>query len=428
MKLLIPLLFLFLTGSIQAQNFDWKLLPEAPFHTCNNAVVEAFDGDHLCAYSFGGMDTSKIHSGIHQKAMKYDPITNSWSILANLPDSSGKIASAASVVRNKIYIIGGYHVAANGHETSSNKVHVFNPLTESFEADASPIPIPIDDHVQLVWRDSLIFVVSGWSNTQNVPNVQIFNPSLNQWTVGTSTSNNFLYTAFGASGVIIGDTIFYHGGARMGGNFPGTDYLRKGVINPVDPEKISWSQATASNGLIRYRAAAVTYGDRAFWMGGSEKTYNYDGVAYDGSGGVNPTTGILTYQSPSALWKEVPGQPYGVMDLRGIAQMSSNSWIIIGGMENGQQVSNKAYLITLDEGSLGLSDQYMERIEFFPNPVDSQLQISPLQEQSLSLFQANGKLLRKIEPGKKMIDVSDLAPGRYILQTGEGKSYSFIKK
>jgi len=59
----------------------------------------------------------------------------------------------------------------------------------------------------------------------------------------------------------------------------------------------------------------------------------------------------MTYNTNIHNWTELLDQPYGVMDLRGAAQVTDNSFIICGGMIADQVVSNKAFLITLDFAS-----------------------------------------------------------------------------
>jgi len=149
-------------------------LPEA---VANNAVCEGFIGDKAYLFSFGGIDTSKQHGGIHLKSFRYNIETGESIQLADLPDDMGKIAAGASRIGNIIYIAGGYHVFPNGSEVSSDKMHRYDIANNVFLSDGAPIPIPIDDQVQAVWRDSLIFIATGWSNSGNVPNVQIYNPT-----------------------------------------------------------------------------------------------------------------------------------------------------------------------------------------------------------------------------------------------------------
>ena len=163
-----------------------------------------------------------------------------------------------------------------------------------------PIPTPIDDQVQATWRDSLIYVVTGWSNNGNVGKVQIYNPNTNTWEEGTPvpTSPNYEtdYYVFGGSGTIIGDTLYYIGGASgyfLGPVFPATTHLRKGYINPEDPTEITWS-GEETNIARGYRMAAGHWNDQqAVWIGGSQITYNYNGIDYNGSGGVPPTTRVV---------------------------------------------------------------------------------------------------------------------------------------
>jgi N-acetylneuraminic acid mutarotase len=345
------LLFAILLGTTAfSQTWQWSQLADMPFRTSNNAVCEAVVGIDEVVYTFGGIDTTKIYSGIHNRCFKYTVGTDTWIEIDTLPDAP-KIASAASFVKGKIYILGGYHVAAGGSETSSNKVHVYNPGTESFEADGASIPVPIDDHVQCVYQDSLIFVVTGWSNSGNVPNVQIYNPLLNQWQVGTSTTNNAFYTAFGASGYIIGDTIYYHGGAS-GGAFGAKKFMRKGYINPLDPTEITWTLMDDAPGDAGYRSACSAHGNTIFWIGGSAKSYNYDGIAYDGSGGVDPSARVLHFNNSVYQYSDEIAEPYGVMDLRGVAKFGNDRWIICGGMDTNQVVSNRTFLLT--SNSVGL--------------------------------------------------------------------------
>lgn len=337
-----------MTGSAYSQTaWTWTQKANMPFQISNNAVTQGEIGGNQFAFSFGGIDTSKVYTGINKRSFKYDVTNDIWTEIDTLPVILPLIASSANTVKNKIYIIGGYHVYSNGSETSSDEVIIYDPTTDSYETNGAAIPIPIDDQTQVVWRDSLIYVISGWSNTGNVSSVQIYDPALDSWTSGTSVPDNNNYKVFGSAGFIVGDTIYYYGGASQSGSFPARDRLRKGVIDPNDPTQITWTlEDDAPN--TNYRSACVNHGNNVFWIGGSETSYNYNGVAYNGSGGVPPAGTISRYDTDSKLWYEGAGSPFGVMDLRGASQVSSTSWIICGGMENGQQVSNKTYLLEYD--------------------------------------------------------------------------------
>jgi len=121
----------------------------------NNAVCGGTQGGAQYVYSFGGIDSTKIWSGITKRSFRYDVAADTWTEIAPLPATLDNIAAAASTVQNKIYIIGGYNVSSGGGEISSNEVIIYNPETDVYETNVSAIPVPIDDHVQCVYKDSL---------------------------------------------------------------------------------------------------------------------------------------------------------------------------------------------------------------------------------------------------------------------------------
>lgn len=398
-------------------SWNWTQVADMPEKISNNAVTAGEMAGEKYVFSFGGIDTTKIWSGISKRSCRYDVMNDVWDEIDTLPVVLPLIASSASTVKNKIYIIGGYHVYSNGNETSSDEVVIYDPETNTYLSNGSPIPIPIDDQVQCVWKDSLIYVITGWSNTGNVPNVQIYDPALDQWTVGTATPNTSEYKVFGGSGQIIGDTIYYYGGASTGLNFPAQFKLRKGVINPVDPSQITWT--TEEDHVTRnYRSACLVHGNNLFWVGGSAISYNYNGIAYNGSGGVSPLYNIARYDAFNQLWNEGTGAPYGVMDLRGNGQISPTEWVICGGMADGQAVSNSTFRLSYDPitGGLGeynaptfyISDHQI----FFADDVDN-----------VQLFSLDGKLVGTIENGMVKSDLI----GVFILSFQQGEKLVRVK-
>jgi len=420
----LVLLIVFPSITFSQTGWTWTELNSMPERISNNAVTEGIDANgDVNVYSFSGIDSTKIYSGINLKSYRYNTVTEIWDTISSLPDIQGKIAAGASTIGNKIYIIGGYHVNANGSEISSSKVHIFDPITNSYLPDGADIPIAIDDHVQAVWRDSLIYVVTGWSNNNNIPDVQIYDPTNDNWLVGTATPNLTQYKMFGASGVIIGDTIYYNGGVTSGFSFNATSYLRMGVIDQNDPTLITWSQLTDNPGGKGYRMAAAKYNNRCFWIGGAGTAYNYDGIAYNGSGGVEPHTRILTYQKYWNMWFEGLGSPYGIMDLRGIAQISPTSWIICGGMETGQQVTNRTFLLEFDPQVGGVGNQLIENIDIYPNPATDYIKIKGFsQNATYHIYSITGKELSKGILISDKIDTSELPNGIYQLVVENNKA------
>lgn len=437
LKIQRPKLFLLILVcnvlSIKAQ--DWMVTEVAalPEKVANNAVCEGFIGDTPYLYSFGGIDSTKEHSGIHLRSFRYNTITNEVETIPDLPDNLGKIAAGASRIGNIIYIIGGYHVYSNGTEISSAKVHRYDILNNTYLEDGAPIPIAIDDHVQAVWRDSLIYVVTGWSNNTNRREVQIYNPSNDTWSVGTSTPNSNSYKSFGASGAIIGDTIYYYGGASLSGAFNIQNQLRKGVINPDDPTAITWSFSVPDTQMKGYRMAATTVFDQVHWIGGSAVTYNFDGIAYNGSGGVPPVNRAIYWDvNQTEYWQQSFLNEFP-MDLRGIASINDTLKFLAGGMLSGQAVTNKIYKLEWDNSIVETQEVNIAKtiVELYPNPViGNDLFITIAEQYSsepsrLEVFNAQGQLVltEKYETISKTLAVSmqNLPKGSYVVKLTIGK-------
>jgi N-acetylneuraminic acid mutarotase len=335
--ILIYIFWLF-TNNVQAQSWNKTIIQNLPSATSNNAVSCANNGT---LFTFGGIDSTKLYSGIHQKVFANIGGSNTWTSMQDMPDTLGKLGVAASYLKNKIYLIGGYYVFSNGNEKSSTNVHVFDVPNFFWNINAAPLPIAIDDHVQAVWRDSLIYVITGWSNTTNVNAVQIFNPKANNWLIGDAVPNNNLYKAFGASGTIVGDTIYYFGGASNGTNFPATNILRKGIINATDPTKINWSY-TALPQLYGYRMACTQVDDYVCWIGGSAQSYNYNGIAYSNGQGVANLNRALFYNYKTGAIIIDSSNIYN-MDYRGLGNLNNTSKYLVGGMHAGNQVSDSCF-------------------------------------------------------------------------------------
>ena len=431
MKAILLLILACYQLGLQSQSLSVEPLAELPMRTSNNAVVEGFGDGKAYVYSFGGIDETKIYTGIHLRSFRLDVEANVWSELDPLPDDRGKIASSASRVGDIIYIIGGYHVAANGTEESSSKVHRFDIVTNKFLSDGADIPTAIDDQVQVV-RGDFIYVITGWSNTQNVPLVQVYNTVTDTWDRANILPNNNSYKVFGSSGTIIGDTIYYYGGAG-GSGFDARADLRQGIISSVDPLRIEWSLVTPMTSPTSYRNAASSFNGQPFWFGGSEVSYNFNGIAYNGSGGVEPSGRAMRYDLVSGTWDNwTLGLP---MDLRSVAELSGREKVIVGGMVEGQSVTNQVWKVLID-GPSAVDDITTVDYKIWPNPIADLICIEAAVEiKKVSIVDSAGRIIKtmKLTPTKYIsIDASGLAPQSYFIEiedtTGKAIVKSFVKK
>lgn len=418
---------LILSPSIIRAQLATSEFAQLPVRVANNAVCEGYADDEPYLFSFGGIDSTKEFSGIHKKCFRVNLVDGKVERIPDLPDERGKIASAASRVGDVIYISGGYYVFQNQTETSSDKMHRYSVNDNRFLADGKPIPQATDDHVQGVWRDSLIYLITGWKDSRNIPNVQIYNPNTDEWSAGSPVPNNPRFTAFGASGVIIADTIFYFGGAASISGFPIRSQVRKGVIDPKDPTKIEWTEITTNENKVGYRMAATSVNRLPYWIGGSEKTYNFDGLAYGNGQGVEPSNRSLGLGSNGHwLQDQVDFLP---MDLRGIASISDDEKYVAGGMAQNQEVSNMVYKLSWLPGSVYMNTN-SAGFSAFPNPFNELLTIrSDKKAEFAELLDSHGKRLETsyLREGTCQFETNSLSPGIYIVKVFSNQASEVIR-
>lgn len=433
-KILFLLFCFFSFSKLTAQSFNIVEKSPMPIKVSNNAVAEAFVNGIPFVFSFAGIDSTKDHKGIGLWSFRYNTLSDVWDTIAPLPDTLGKIAASASRVKDLIYIIGGYHVFDDGSELSSDKVHIYDPNSNSYLPDGAAIPVPIDDQVQGVWRDSLIFVVSGWSQIKNVADVQIYNPALNTWTSGSSVPNFGDFKSFGSSGTIVGDSIFYFGGASSNGvqNFPIQNSLRIGIIDPNDPSQINWKDTILDPNLKGYRMACTQVNGNIHWIGGSNRTYNYDGIAYSNGQGVEPLNRNLFLEPQTLKWSSDSGiaLPFP-MDLRGLGEVSATTRYIVGGMTGNQKVSNKTLKLEFVKNNFSLNSIPENSFQVYPNPASDFIFVWPTNNESIDLvlIDAMGRNLEQFEiRTRAKIDLTNYQNGLYFLVEKQSGSYFLVSK
>jgi hypothetical protein len=120
----------------------------------------------------------------------YDTATNSWKQIASDPQL--RYSASASLVNDKIYVIGG----ATGSESSPfvefNTVEMYNPATDSWMT-LTQMPEAVSKPTSVVF-DEKIYVFGAASG-----NVLIYNPANDQWKTGPFNSNLVYFRGDGAA-------------------------------------------------------------------------------------------------------------------------------------------------------------------------------------------------------------------------------------
>ena len=116
-----------------------------PSPVTNNAVAYVPGGANGgTLYSFLGLGAGKTHADIVRSAFACGERSLTCRQVPDVPVDEGRLASSAATVAGKVYIFGGYTVAADGAERSTPEVFRFDPVTERYERTAD-MPTPVDD-------------------------------------------------------------------------------------------------------------------------------------------------------------------------------------------------------------------------------------------------------------------------------------------
>jgi len=211
------------SGIINAQTNYW--ISKAPMNSARTSLGPhaGVVGDKI--YIVGGFDGSSPLSSIE----RYDPISNTWTTVANMDSSICQYD--LSVVNNKIYIISG----TPDFSRLTNRVLVYDPSLNifSFKTD---IPTARKNHSTSVLNGK-IYVIGGINEKENEfhNTVEMYDPDTDSW---ERKANLNIARAFHSSSSFNGK-IFVFGG--FNGNLLST-------IEVFDPSSNNWSLLSTSIG------------------------------------------------------------------------------------------------------------------------------------------------------------------------------------
>lgn len=347
---------LILVASCQQQapkqvELNWSEAEVLPQPISNNAVASVSLNDTTFLYTFSGLEEGKTFEDVSSFAARFNTVTEAWEEIPGVPDNIGRLGSTAETVNGHIYLFGGYTVAEDSSEVSTQEVFKYDPATGSYEAVADML-LPVEDAVSLVYEDRYIYLISGWNNTNNVSNVQVYDTETDSWDHATPYAGP---PVFGHAGGMVGNTMILSDGVQAITNegeliFKMSPGSIKGEISAEDHTLIEWTRIRQHPGMARYRMAAVGVSspvEMVIFVGGSDVPYNYNGIGYNGKPAYAQST-VFAYRLDTEEWVELGQQPTATMDHRGIAH-TDNGFYIIGGMVDEQQVTNLVQMFTIDE-------------------------------------------------------------------------------
>ena len=320
-----------------------------PAPVSNNAVASVKSRHYTLVFSLMGIGAKKTWDAISNSAYVMDPgaQTRKWSQIHPVPGTAGRIAASAVGARGLIFLLGGYVVDGQGGEMTVADVNVYAPEDDLWYR-GEDIPIPVDDSVAGVYRDRYIYLVGGWSKTDAVQNVQVYDVEKKKWFEATPLPGT---PVFGHAGALVDDTIVYVDGAYKNAAGAAPKYISSdecwlGKIDHHDPAKIQWSKLPSHPGTARYRTAAGGFAkdEMIYFSGGTDNPYNFNGIGYNGQPS-EPSPVTFAYDLRNGKWETITeNTPNPTMDHRGLVVLPQGL-LIAGGMEKGQQVTARVQLI-----------------------------------------------------------------------------------
>jgi N-acetylneuraminic acid mutarotase len=213
----------------------------------------------------------------------------------------------------------------------------------------------VDDAVAGVYRDRYIFLIGGWSKTDAIHNVQVYDTDKDEWMQATPFPGT---PVFGHAGAVEGDTIVYVDGAYKNPDPKGPKYVASSECwmgklpkgKKADVTKIEWTKLPPHPGNARYRIAAGVgspdkkKGSKIYFSGGTDNPYNFNGIGYDGKPS-EPSPVTFAFDLKSEKWETInENTPDPTMDHRGLL-VTHQGLVLVGGMEKGQTVTAKVTVV-----------------------------------------------------------------------------------
>jgi Kelch motif len=328
-----------------------RIIAALPEPHANNAVAMAASEDGASFWSFNGLGAGKTYQDVSKASFVCKLPGDKCRAAGDVPVAAGRLASTAVFLYDRIFLFGGYTVAADGTETSTPEVFAFNPETEEYKRRAD-MPTPVDDAVAFSYANRYIYLVSGWHDDGNVSAVQGYDTWEDKWFTASEYPGA---PVFGHAGGAVRNMFVIADGVGVVGEkdgrrqFGAVDEVWLGEIDPVDPTNITWRKLPPHPGAPLYRMAAA--GDpehnRIVFYGGGDNPYNYNGVGYDGVP-ARASDVLFAFELETDQWIELGRTGRASMDHRGLMIWDGAYWTL-GGMNDAGDVTGDLVRIDIVE-------------------------------------------------------------------------------
>jgi N-acetylneuraminic acid mutarotase len=313
---------------------QWKSVNDLArrLYAGNHHAAETIDGK---LYLFGGLG-----DGSDGKVQIYDPLTDSWSLGANVPFSIGSAATA--LIAGKVYLAGGIIGSA-----TTNQAAVYDPAADTWTSIAS---MPEGVNHAAAATDGARFYLFGGRTGGNVVGdgfdyVQVYDPATGVWNSSTQGILAPLPESRGGTGraVYLNNEFYIFGGETSNSPVatPAGTYDRVDIYNPTtNAWRLGVPMPTARHGIFPVEHAGVIYlagggMNSGFGQSNLMQAYYADVVSaaseasparnpYDtnGDGGVTTLDALVVINALSQL--QIDSSEKGASTLRSLSRLDAN--------------------------------------------------------------------------------------------------------
>ena len=227
-------------------------------------------------YTFGGFDSQKSTFTPTKRAYVYNPVTNVWSSIADLPQTpngsgfGGITHAGITTDSTDIYIAGGYTSNASGTGQIFGTKQVWKYIISQNTYTRLP-DLPIDIAAgQLEYLQGKIHYISGTNSSRTADLGNHYVLDLKNLSAGWKTLASLPNPRQHAGSAVYGGKIYYIGGQHG----QDTKLTTQKEVDVYNPQTNSWTRLAdlpvpaGANGRGHISSATVLMGDRIIVLGG----------------------------------------------------------------------------------------------------------------------------------------------------------------
>jgi len=339
------------------------------------------------AYVGGGLGSKEFY--------KFDPSTDSWTKLSDIPSGFNRGWAFAFVINGKGYVCGG---DKTGNFAVYKDVQEYNPTTDTWTKKAD-LPIAMDGAFACSVNGKG-YVIGGFNGSAAVSSVYEYDPVADTWTSKASypggqaifpsgfVINNKIYVGMGSASGMAGSKLFYE----------------------YNPATNTWAQRASYPGSSRQACIGFAVGNTGY-IGGGEENYSVQ------------FTDFYKYNPISDSWTKD--------NTLNITTGEAAAWC------SSFVVGNTAYYglgATFTSGSLGFSKKFFkanisalgidnnsknQKVKIYPNPAKEKLNVEVPENfhpTSFIIIDSMGKKYTNYTYINNELNIAFLSSGVYFLE------------